>query len=74
MSELLRTTAPPDFARLTTRELARLCHRAEDAGDDVLLCEVQDEVTRRGVTGVFMEHYWDLWRTEFRPRPGKCKR
>jgi hypothetical protein len=73
VSELLRTTAPPDFARLATRELARLCHRAEDTGDDVLLCEVHDEVTRRqaarpGTLGVFMTHYWDLWRTEFRPR------
>lgn len=73
MSELLRSTAPPGYARLTTRELARRCHQAENSGDDVELCAVHDGATRRqatlrGVLGVFMDHYWDLWRTEFKPR------
>jgi|GEM_PF-5273164 len=74
MSEYYRITAPPEFASLTLRDLARKCHVAENTADDVLLLEVQNELLRRGrvlnrdLTGVFMEFYRDLWTTEFRPK------
>jgi hypothetical protein len=57
----------PAVAAATTKELARLCHEAEDMADDVLLVEVTAETERReherpGTLKTFMDWYWILWR------------
>ena len=73
MSAILRTTAPDEFAAHTTKTLARLAHRAEDTGDDVLLLQVMDEVERRcrrfpamDVMGLFRTWYVELHKPEHR--------
>jgi hypothetical protein len=70
VKEFFDVRAPAEFVRLTTRELARLAHKAEDTGDDILLLQVQDEVDRRerrfphlGVTDRFREEYVAMHRT-----------
>ena len=37
--------------------LARLCHRAEDTGDDFLLNDVMSEVERRNAADVYTSPY-----------------
>jgi len=73
MKEFFAVRAPGEFIALTTRDLARLAHKAEDTGDDVLLLQVADEVDRReraypqlGVTNLFREHFIDLHRARSR--------
>ncbi|MGK3947013.1 hypothetical protein ABK046_52675, partial [Streptomyces caeruleatus] len=76
-----------DLTAATVRELARQCHIAERDDDDVLLMNVQSEVESREVWhtmptsgeryrgsvvwNAFMEHYRDLWTTEFAPKKRK---
>ena len=53
-----------DLAGKTLRELAVLCHEAEETDDDVLLMQVQDEVQRRGMnhaTSLWMDFYREEW-------------
>lgn len=76
-----------DLTTLTVRELARQAHIAE-RDDDVLLMNVQAEVESRevwhemptsgeryrgsAIHNAFMEHYRDLWKTEFAPTKRKA--
>lgn len=49
MSEILRVTKPRrEVAIAGVTTLAKLCHQAEDEGDDILFLEVVDEAHRRG--------------------------
>jgi hypothetical protein len=71
VSEFIRRSMgiiPPrqEVAGATLKELARLCHEAEDTADDLLLVEVSAEVEVRehklpGATRIFMEWYRLLW-------------
>ena len=77
-----------DLSTATIRELARQAHIAENTDDDVLLMNAQAELESRetvynGLSGtyrghdrhdLFMEHYRDLWATEFNPNKKGKKR
>jgi hypothetical protein len=78
-----------DLSAATVRELARQCHIAENTDDDVLLMNVQSEVESREkwhetpssgeryrgseVHNLFMDHYRELWSTEFKPKGRRDK-
>ncbi len=86
MSDLFRIPAI-DLTTMTVRELARQCHIAEGSDDDILMMNVYTEGDRRervtvseltglsykhhDVHDLFMDHYRDLWRTEFNPNRSK---
>jgi hypothetical protein len=70
---IYRIQVPADFGRLTTRELARLSHEAEDTENDILLLQVDGEMQRReraipGVLAMYKAHYMDLIRERYTAR------
>jgi hypothetical protein len=75
MSDFFRIPADPSLVPMTSGELARLAHQAEDADDDVLMVQIQSELERRervypgmGWTDRFREAYIRLHRPELRRR------
>jgi hypothetical protein len=65
VSEFFRIHAPPEYTRLTLRQLAVMVHDAEETDDDVTLLKCYDELARREMNGLgddlFMEFYRDEW-------------
>lgn len=71
MSDFFRIPKLP-LESLSIRELAHMCHRAENTDDDILLMNVQAELERRekecgvvgkfySIEGEFMVEYRAVW-------------